>query len=372
MNQADAHFGTQAQNEAVAVISLEKFVPAFVEPDLTAADIQRKFSTFLLANRAKSGSFQAALNTSEEQFALKSPLFLSGNASISDSTDETDRHCVEETQRIMLLEEYRNSQAVSNVKGFPKVYGLGYSNSYPVMVSEYIKGTTLAKAIDDNLPKNEYGTAIDPYVAATIVQTATAILLNARCLDGTFVHRDLSPRNIIIKTDERSLSEQLEQSIFDLRLVDMGSASYQVPESPFKTVKQGIWSFGTTEYAAPEMLTRDVEGIAAKRYSETIDTYALCSILYLLATGKTPFELASRISESPYLIKNKEQPAKTQVPESAAKLLQLAEKGITAKQKDRYLVIELYNALDAWRKSYAKENGLRNCPPRAILPCTVM
>ena len=361
MKQADTLFDSHTSNDAVKVIQLDSFVPAFVEPRLTNAELQRRFSTFLLASKAKRGAFRAALNTSEEQIALKSPLFISSNDASGKETTETDKQCIEKTQKLMLLEEYRNSQAVSNIKGFPKVYGLGYINDCPVIVSEYIEGVTLAKAIDHNLPRNE--SSIDPYVAATIVQTATAILLNARCLDGSFIHRDLSPRNIIIKTDKRTLKEQLAQGVFDLRLVDMGSATYRVPESPFRTVKQGIWRFGTAEYAAPEMLTRDIEGIAAKRYSETIDTYALCSILYLMLAGKAPFQLAMRISESPYLIKTKEEPAHVTLPKASETLLQLATKGITAKQKNRYLVDELYSALESWRKSYAKTNGIKSCPP---------
>lgn len=365
MKQADTGFAAHASTEKhIEVISLDSFIPSSIEPGASAADMQRKFSTFLLASKENSSAFCAALNASEERYALKSPLFLKRNApgsSLEDSPS-ADRACIEKAQRQLLLDEYRNTLAVSNIKGFPKVYGLGQADNCPIMVTEYIEGITLANALS-LLPHNGKGQGIAPYVAATIIQTATAILLNARCLDGTFVHRDLSPRNIIIRTEKDSLDAQLKKAIYDLRLVDMGSAVYRTAESPYQTTDHGIWRFGTAEYAAPEMLTRDVEGIEAKRYSETIDTYALCSILYMMIAGKTPYGLAARIDKSPYLVKTKEAPAACEVAPECAELLRLATEGITARQNDRYDLAGLYEALDAWRHTYAQENGLESCPP---------
>ena len=339
-------------SEPVKVLQLSNFMPTFACPSSTAEDLQRKFSTFLVSNEPLHGTVREALNTQKELYVLKSPLFLRGKEQAA--THPTD------AQHLLILEEYRISQAVSNIKGFPKVYGLGYSDDSPVMVAEYIQGITLADAFK-LLPRNASKPGINPYIAATVIQTATAILLNARCLDGEFVHRDLSPQNIMVQTSKQSLEQQIEQGIFDLRIVDMGSAYLCNNESLLKSANKPIYRFGTPEYAAPEMLIKANPEL--NRYSETIDTYALCSILYQMLTGKTPFSLAARITESPYQIKAKEEPTKTAADPESTTLLQLATKGINAIQENRYTTIQLYKALNTWRHNYAQKHSLKSCPP---------
>ena len=158
------------------------------------------------------------------------------------------------------------------------------------------------------------------------------------------MHRDLSPRNIIIRTERANLQQQVDSYCFDICLVDLGSASYIETDSPFTTAQYGIKRYGTIEYAPPEMLTRDVEGIEELRHSETIDTYALCSIMHLLLTLETPYQLASRINDSPYLVKMKEEP-KIDPSVPVCKLLKLADRGIKANQEERFGIRELYKEL---------------------------
>lgn len=225
------------------------------------------------------------------------------------------------------------------------MFGLGHAKGKPVIVREYVKGITLAAATD-LLPHVDIGTfaGIEPITVAAIAKAVLKTLLNAQSLEGTFVHRDLSPRNIIIRTDRASLQQQVDSCCFDICLVDLGSASYIEANSPFTTAQYGIWRFGTIEYAPPEMLTRDVEGIEKLRHSETIDTYALCSIMHLLLTLKTPYQLASRINESPYLVKMKEEPRiKPDAP--VGKLLKLADLGIKPYQEERFSVRGLHKEL---------------------------
>lgn len=208
-----------------------------------------------------------------------------------------------------------------------------------------LKGVTLAATID-LLPHVDFGACIgiEPITVAAIAKAVLKILLNAQSLEGTFVHRDLSPRNIIVRTERASLQQQVDSCCFDICLVDLGSASYIETDSPFTTTQYGIWRYGTIEYAPPEMLTRDVEGIEELRHSETIDTYALCSIMHLLLTLETPYQLASRINDSPYLVKMKEEPKIIpNVP--VCKLLKLADQGIKANQEERFSVRELYKEL---------------------------
>lgn len=250
----------------------------------------------------------------------------------------------EEVQKLLALEEYRNSLAVSHLKGFPRVLGLGSAKSRPIIVREYVNGITLAESMDLLPTQTSARAGIESITVAAIAKAVLKTLINAQSLEGAFVHRDLSPRNIIIRTDKASLQQQVDSCCFDICLVDLGSASYVEANSPFTTSQYGIWRFGTIEYAPPEMLTRDVEGVENLRHSETIDTYALCSIMHLMLTLTTPYKLASRINESAYLVKTKEQPRiSSDMP--MCKLLNLAEQGIKANQEDRFTVKGLYNEL---------------------------
>ena len=351
LEPVDPCFGINSQFEQrTSIFSLDSFTPAFVDPNCTKEEINRRFLTFFIENKASYSSsmvLRKAFNTLNECFALKSPLFYEetvGAVEYKRASEEALQR-YEEVQKLLTLEEYRNSLAVSHLKGFPRVLGLGNAKGKPIIVREYVKGITLAETID-LLPHVDLGAraGIEPITVAAIAKAVLRTLLNARSLEGAFVHRDLSPRNIIIRPEKASLQQQVDSCSFDICLVDLGSASYVEADSPFTTSQCGIWRFGTIEYAPPEMLTRDVEGVEDLRHSETIDTYALCSIMHLLLTLETPFKLASRINESAYLVKTNEQPQiSSSVP--TCKLLKLAEQGIKADQADRFTVKSLYDEL---------------------------
>lgn len=351
MDSADLCFGFNNQSEQrVSILSLDSFTPAFVDPNCTKEETSRRFLTFFLENKAPYPScmvLRKAYNTLNECVALKSPLFHEDGIKEMEykETSQEALQRYEEVQTLLTLEEFRNSLAVSHLKGFPRMFGLGNAKGKPIIVREYVEGVTLAAAID-LLPHVDLGACIgiEPITVAAIAKAVLKILLNAQSLEGAFVHRDLSPRNIIIRTERASLQQQVDSCCFDICLVDLGSASYIETDSPFTTTQHGIWRYGTIEYAPPEMLTRDVEGIEELRHSETIDTYALCSIMHLLLTLETPYQLASRINDSPYLVKMKEEP-KTDPNVPVCKLLKLADRGIKANQEERFSVRELYKEL---------------------------
>ena len=332
MDSVDPCFGLNNQSEQrVSILSLDSFTPAFVDPNCTKEETSRRFLTFFLENKApysNSMVLRKAYNTLNECVALKSPLFHEDGIKEM-KYKETSQEALqryEEVQTLLTLEEFRSSLAVSHLKGFPRMLGLGNAKGKPIIVREYVEGVTLAAAID-LLPHVDLGACIgiDPITVAAIAKAVLKILLNAQSLEGAFVHRDLSPRNIIIRTER-------------------ASPSYIETDSPFTTTQNGIWRYGTIEYAPPEMLTRDVEGIEELRHSETIDTYALCSIMHLLLTLETPYQLASRINDSPYLVKMKEEP-KIDPNVPVCKLLKLADRGIKANQEERFSIRGLYKEL---------------------------
>ncbi len=90
--------------------------------------------------------------------------------------------------------------------------------------------------------------------------------------------------------------------------VDLGSSSIEREDASF-TMRNDVWRNGTPEYAAPEMLTRDVPGVAELRRSPSVEVYALCSVLYEMYSGRTPFDVASSPLASPYALKTEGEPA---------------------------------------------------------------
>ena len=262
----------QGQQE---LIVLDTFEPAVAFDPAKRDESRRRFSMFLVQSEAGQGGtgvVQRATNTAGEIFAIK-------RLHVSDTTDER----IAAGMRAVLFEEYRNQLTVSHLKGFPRVYGYGTSNGEPLIVMEWVEGSTL-KHITPQLPHEDGGVRGD--AVAAIGVAVLSILNNVRHLDTGVAHRDISPRNIMVATSERSLQDQLATLDFDIRLIDFGSSTALNPIDPTFTVRADVWRGGTPEYAPPEMLTHDIAGIETRRLSPTVDIYALSSVLYELYCGQ--------------------------------------------------------------------------------------
>lgn len=109
-------------------------------------------------------------------------------------------------------------------------------------------------------------------------------------IEDGIVHRDISTSNIMIDTTTRALEEQAEEGRFDLKLVDFGSAVLPARSSSL-TQRYGAPRGATPDFAPPEMLTEDVANVSTMRKNPAVDVYAAASVLYLLLSGHTPFDL---------------------------------------------------------------------------------
>lgn len=122
-----------------------------------------------------------------------------------------------------------------------------------ILVTEYIKGTTLRKFIEENAP-----------VSLESVQKIISPVCDA--LDYAhsrgIVHRDIKPENIMICEDGR------------VKLMDFGLAKFLEGE-----ISQSI--AGTPSYMAPECW--------AGKYSPASDQWSLAVIVFELLTGVNPF-----------------------------------------------------------------------------------
>ena len=154
------------------------------------------------------------------------------------------------------------------------------------------------------------GEGVTCAATASVGCAVLGTLLSTQNLETPLVHRDLSPANIMFRTNELGIDEQVQALAFKPCLVDMGS-SVPALGSDTLTQRADIWRYATPAYAAPEMLTRDIPNIAELRRSPAVDVYAIASILYELYSGHTPFRAARHQAHevsSYYLLKTQNEP----------------------------------------------------------------
>ena len=339
------------------IIALSPFEPNAMFATSEDPDTIRRFTTLLDCGAVGGGShhLRKVANTEGETFALKTlwPL---------DSREENGP-AVTPSGIKTLTEEYRNLAAVSLLSGFAKTYGYGYTGNTPAILMEWIEGLPLRDAVAELTDPAEGG-RIPANTVAAIGKRLGEILLGAQKLDAPFVHRDLSLRNIIIRTTRRPLAQQIAHCSFDICLVDLGSSSIKRSDPSF-TMSTGIWRNGTPEFAPPEMLSSDIPELAPLRTSPSIDTYELCSVLYTLYAGHTPYRLNEHLDHSPYLykIEHEPEPLEARVP-GDQKLVDIIMSGIHNEQSQRAPLSTVTGKLDAWIKGIDFE-------PRTPLPTPI-
>ena len=314
----------------------------------------RRFRTLLVDASAEGGPSRGrvrqAQNTEGDTFAIKSLFPLVGaGAGISEGTNDAALRALSSA----FFESYRNLLLVSGLRGFPQVFGYGTVAGVPAMLMEWVEGLSLMEATP-LLPHAGEGQGGARGVKGTVVaamgEAVAGVLSQTRHLDAGFAHRDISPRNIMIRTSSRSIEEQVASGSFDVCLVDLGSSSVTRAEDPTFTMRSHVWRAGTPEYAAPEMLTNDVAKAEGLRQSPSVDVYALCSVLYELYAGRTPFDVASQPLRSPYQIKTEGRPAKLEPHDGAdAALVDAIMAGIKPRPEDREDMDELLARIRAWR-----------------------
>ena len=277
----------------------------FTAPRTLPADEQegnaRRFSTlFIDERRRRKGGLGQVLygeDTWGEPLAVK----LVGEAHEEEHDDSPSRAFACEAFR----REYETMRTLSDVKGFPRLYGTGKLDGRDAILMEWVEGETLATAIR-HLSIDDEG-RLSPLTAAQMGRDLFALLARMEVLENCVVHRDISISNIMVDTSARSLDDQVAAGSFDLKLVDFGSAMLPGRSSSL-TQKYGTPRGATPDFAPPEMLSEDVKGAAAMRKNPAVDVYAAASVLYLLLAGHTPFLLEKGDERSYYLQKTEQLP----------------------------------------------------------------
>jgi tetratricopeptide (TPR) repeat protein len=142
-----------------------------------------------------------------------------------------------------------------------RVFEWGTHEDRPWYSMEFIEGVDFGEAAAawQSLPPTDRYTR----VRSAIVQAARAL---AYAHDRGLVHRDVTPSNLLITADGL------------VKLVDFGLVS-----DPGNEVSDGIDFAGTMAFSSPEQ-------IRGGRIDARTDLYGLGSVLYLLLTGRRPFQ----------------------------------------------------------------------------------
>ena len=263
---------------------------------------QRRF-TMLFADdatmrRGGIGRVTRAVNAQGEAVALKQLIL--------PTRDEFDDDAAYEALVAKFMaafrEEYECHRALSGLKGFPRLYGWGEVDGVPAIVMEWVEGETLAR-LRPRLAVDDAG-RLSPLVAARLGRDLFDLLCRMNLVGEGFVHRDISPANIMVRTARLPLDQQLAEGTFDLCLIDFGSSLALEPASVVAgtggkesfTERYATLRRATVAYAPPEMLTDDIADLRVLRMSPAIDVYAAASTVYELIAGVAPYEAAPSTS----------------------------------------------------------------------------
>lgn len=246
------------------------------------------------------GRVTRAVNAQGEAVALKQLIL--------PTRDEFDDDAAHEALvakfKAAFREEYECHRALSGLKGFPRLYGWGEVDGVPAIVMEWVEGETLAR-LRSRLAVDDAG-RLSPLVAARLGRDLFDLLCRMNLVGEGFVHRDISPANIMVRTARLPLDRQLAEGTFDLCLIDFGSSLALEPASAVAgtggkasfTERYATLRRATVAYAPPEMLTDDISDLRMLRMSPAIDVYAAASTVYELIAGVAPYEVAPGTSGS--------------------------------------------------------------------------
>lgn len=244
------------------------------------------------------GRVTRAVNAQGEAVALKQLIL--------PARDEFDDDAAHEALvakfKAAFREEYECHRALSGLKGFPRLYGWGEVDGVPAIVMEWVEGETLAR-LRPRLAVDDAG-RLSPLVAARLGRDLFDLLCRMNLVGEGFVHRDISPANIMVRTARLPLDQQLAEGTFDLCLIDFGSSLALEPASVVAgtggkesfTERYATLRRATVAYAPPEMLTDDIADLRVLRMSPAIDVYAAASTVYELIAGVAPYEAAPSTS----------------------------------------------------------------------------
>jgi len=166
----------------------------------------------------------------------------------------------EPNQTERMMREMKSSQRARH-PNIVRIYDARVNHGSPpksYLVMEFIDGVTLDIFVEKNKP-----------LSLDVVEVIFRQLIGAiDCLHDEYIfHRDIKPQNIMVDSSNK------------ITLMDLGVAKFEL-ETTITPSKEFL---GTIRYSAPEMLY-------GEKYGKEVDLYSAGAVLYLLLTGKEPFE----------------------------------------------------------------------------------
>ena len=284
--------GALASSGAVQGMRLVRVADFSAPLSLSDADrpsYVRRFVTLFVSqgqgHRGGTGRVEHARNAQGEHLALK--LLSLPHRRDGETEDDYERRV--RASRAAFEREYECHILLSGLKGFPRLYGRGTVDGVPCIVMEWVEGITLDR-VRRQLAVDGYG-RMSPLVAARLGRDLFDLVARMGYVEGGFVHRDIGPRNVMVRTSRLSLEQQVDEGVFDLYLIDFGSSAESEPRSTSFTSENAVFRGATADFAPPEMLSDDIPGLAELRKSPAIDVYAAASVVYQLACGQAPYDL---------------------------------------------------------------------------------
>lgn len=208
-------------------------------------------------------------------------------------------------ERDRFINEAKILKELQTLESIVSIYDLFEENGTAYIVMEYIDGLPLYQYVTEN------GTFTFPEILSLMIPVIQDL---AEIHNKGLIHRDISPDNLILGTDNQ------------LHLIDFGAASQDNPQKNQNTV------ILKTGYAPPEQY------IATGNIGAWTDVYSLCATIYFALTGSAPSE-AMQLLEQNTLIPQIQ--INGLLPWQTAAL----EKGLSVRPADRYQDMrELYLA----------------------------
>ncbi|WP_282209140.1 protein kinase domain-containing protein [Parvibacter caecicola] len=258
------------------LVRLEGFAPV-ARPARDDGRYERRFTT-LFADEAtcRAGGVAGVMRAHSpmgEQFALKRLRLC--QPGLGDD--------MAQLLRAIFDAEFDTHRRLSELKGFPRLYGRATVEGDPVILMEWIEGVTLQQAARQ-LAVDDAG-RLSPLMAARLGRDLFELLARMSYVEGGLAHRDVSLRNVMVDTSRVPLADQAEEGAFELRLVDFGSAAMWEEGDSSLTGRYGGARGATADFAPPEMLTDDVAEVARLRHSPAVDVYAAGAVWVALTVA---------------------------------------------------------------------------------------